>query len=190
MKTIFLLLVLICADYTAPVYWEQMSGEQQAAVLQSPDISQAAVSYYEGNLQLADDDTTTQMLSVMVQPPADAGLKAFYFAQFNNIVTSINASLDEVLPLYIMSMVLNEPQYTLNYFIKNRKLMQAYCVRLGNEFYARGDKPENNLYNFKQFQTHLTQEMEYYPQYQTILADFFYFIQKRINELKAPHRQR
>ncbi len=190
MKTLLLLFVLINLDYTPPVYWEQMSGEQQADVLQNNNVLPSVVSFYEGSLQLTDDDTTNEMLNTMAQPQSDEGVKAFYFAQFNKIVTTINPALDEALPQYIMSLVLNEPIYVLNYFIKHRQLMQAYCVRLGNEFYSRGNNPENNLYNFKQFQEHLTQEMEYYPQYQTILADFFYFIQKRMNELRAPHRQR
>ena len=190
MKTLILFLFLISIDYTPSVYWEQLTGAQQTEVLQSNVLPTAVLSFYQGDMQLSNDAATKQLLDALIQPPADDGIKALYFSLFNRIILSINPALLDILPLYTMSMVLDEPKYVLNYFIKHRSVMQAYCVRLGNAFYSNDSVDDSDIYDFRQFQDHLTQEMQYYPQYETILSEFYYFIQKRLNELTAPHRQR
>ena len=190
MNTLILFFLLISVEYTPPMYWEQMTGTQQTEVLQSNQLPTTVVSFYQGDMQLSNDSITKQLLNELIQPPADPGIKALYFSLFNRIVVSINPALDDMLPLYAMSMVLDEPKYVLNYFIEHHSLMEAYCVRLGNAFYSQKTVDDPDIYDSRQFQDYLTQEMQYYPQFETVLSEFYYFIQKRLNELTAPHRQR
>ena len=190
MKTLLMLVMLMTANYAEPLYGEDMNSEQQTQVLQSTDLPNDVIAYYNGTMQLADDEATDNLLATLSQPPNEEGLKALYFFLFNRAMMASGATLGNVLPLYAMSMVLDEPQYTLNYFIRNRELMEVYCSLLGETFYAPPQNEQAEMYDFQQFQNHLTNEMQPYPQYQTVLAEFYYFIQKRINELRAPHRQR
>ena len=181
MKTIALLLLLCGMSYTPPFYWEQMTLEQQQDVLQLEGISANAVEYYEGNSSNAEDIDILSLLETLIQPQSNLGVKAFYFNVFNKVVTTSDGKLNQILPPYIVDIVVNEPQYILNYFIRNSEMMQTYASLLGKAFFNQNES-SNGLCTFDQFQNQLTRETIDYPQFQTIQAEFFYFIQKTINE--------
>lgn len=188
MKTIILFIMLYGISYTPPVYWEQMTMEQQQAVLQLDNVSADAVAYYENNSAEINNMNILSLLQTIIQPQTNFGVKAFYFNVFNMIVYHTDDKLNQILPSYIVDMVLNEPQYILNYFIRNGEVMQMYGTILGKAFFNQNE-PSNGLCTFKEFQDQLTQETINYPQLQTIQAEFFYFIQKTINELHQDERR-
>ena len=155
MKTIILFIMLCGIDYTPPIYWQQMTLEQRQAVLQLEDVSADAIAYYENSGANADNINILNLLQTIIQPQTNVGIKAFYFNVFNMLVYSSDDKLNHILPSYMVDLVLNEPQYVLNYFIRNGEAMQLYGSILGKAFFNQNE-PSNGLCTFKDFQDLLT----------------------------------
>ena len=142
------------------LYWENMSSSEKEHFLSSHKIDQVALQYYNGKFIVSDDNNTFKLLKTLTaKKPA---LIPFYNYLFNKICKKADGALSEALGKYCLSMIINNPDYVINYFTferENKKgnehYYQLYGNILGYEMYFKEDGTSDIDYSFAQFKKFL-----------------------------------
>lgn len=131
------MLLTMFIGVSADKYWENFSDSEKELFLQSKNLPKNIINLYYNKLDLYDDDSTVKLLDYLTAEEADIKAKAFKLYLFNKIVTSADGSLLEILPKYILQMVLSDILYVFGYFKINSNIRDTYSLLLGTEFYFK-----------------------------------------------------
>lgn len=146
-------------------YWEDMNASEQAEVISNPKIDTLVINYYEGKIEVTDDEKTFELLETLSRP--DSQVLPLYYYLFNKICLKSDGALSEVLGVYCAYMILYNPEYVINHFTITRKntkndkcLYEVYAELIGYEMYFKEERHSDLTYNFRQFKEILNEHVK------------------------------
>jgi hypothetical protein len=142
-------------EYT---YWENLTSNEQDSVLLLPLIDKNVLLYYQNNFQLSEDNNLTLELLDSVTKWGSK-TKILYFYIFNQICKHSDGYVSEILGNYCLIIILNDPDYVLNYFKKDKKTEMLYAMFLGSEFYFKTSAMSNIKYDYSEFKNILDKKI-------------------------------
>jgi hypothetical protein len=164
-------------------YWETLSEDQKKEFLNLKGISIIALDFYYGKTKTSDNDLTSYLLDTLTSINNSNGISSFYFFLFNKICENADGSLAEILGTYCQKMILKSPSYVLNYFSKNKNILNKYASLLGYELYFKEDGSSEIEYNFHDFKKILSDKLDDKKKYNNILNHFFNEIENNIKKM-------
>jgi hypothetical protein len=182
MNLLITMILSIFISMNANKYWNDFSENEKKQIIQSGDIPGNAIKLYYDKFFLSDDRSTEELLVYLTSNYGDTDVKAFKFYLFNKIVTSSDGALLEVLPEYVLKMILSDTPYVLDYFMINSKLKDTYSMLLGTEFYFKECEASTFPYTFNQFKKEIDSRLNS-NKYDEILSSFYNKIQAQIDDM-------
>ena len=145
-------------------YWELMSQNEKEQFLNNSDLDKLILDYYNGNFKVTDDEQTIRLLDTLTHK--NDYFQLYYFL-FNNICTTSDGALSEIMGTYCLKMILNQPIFVINHFTfernnfgKSQYLYQLYASFIGEEFYFYNKKMSELDYGFPEFKEMLLKELK------------------------------
>lgn len=182
MTLLTIMLLTMFTGVSADKYWGDFSDSEKELFLQSQNFPQNVINLYYNKLDLCDDDSTIELLDYLIAKETDVKTKAFKFYLFNKIVISADGSLLEILPKYILQMVLSDIPYVFDYFKINSNVRDTYGLLLGTEFYFKECDSSLLPCTFSQFKGKITSVLGSHDYDKEVFA-FFDKIQKQIDSM-------
>lgn len=140
-----------------------MGKKEKEIFLNNSNVNKLALDYYNGNFKASDDEQTFRLLDTLTHK--NDNFQLYYFL-FNNICTTSDGALSEIIGPYCLKMVLNQPSYVINHFTFERKnfekspyLYQLYATFIGEEFYFYNEKMSEIDFGFPEFKGILIKEL-------------------------------
>lgn len=159
MNLLTMIVLTILTSINANKYWGNFSDSEKQYFLQSKNIPANAVKLYYDKFELSYDVSTVKLLNYLTSNQTDVEAKAFNFYLFNKIVKYSDGSLAEILPKYILNMILLDVPYVFDYFKMDNHLRDTYCILLGTEFYFKECDTSAFPYTFNQFKEKIRNEL-------------------------------
>lgn len=163
-------------------YWEDFSDNEKKQILQSESVIDNARKLYEDKFKISDNVKSLALLQELTSIQEDSNLKALYFYIFNKIVKSSDGSLLEILPIYVLNMILSDVSYVLDYLINNIELIRSYGEILGVEFFFKQGGSSDLPYTFNQFKSELEKGLEC-NKYEKVLSNLYKTIETQIESM-------
>ncbi len=182
MTILTIMILTLLTNVNDNKYWENLSEVEKNIFLQAANIPENVVELYQDDFVLSDDDITIKLLEYLTSIQTDVDTKAFKFYLFNKVVTSADGSLLEVLPKYILKMVVSDIRYVFDYFKVNAHIRDAYSMLLGTEFYFKECDSSSLPYTFNQFKEKIKSTLNS-CEYDKVMLVFFTNIQNHMNNM-------
>jgi hypothetical protein len=161
------------------VYWEDLTDDQKDEILNSNAVNKEALAFYKGEQQVSDNSKTIALLDTLSSiTSSEKKTTSFYFFLFNQICIKADGALAEMLGDYCQRIVLNSPEYVINYFIKNENVLKKYAQYLGYELYFKEEGTSAIEYNYSDFKKMLSGKLKNTEQYKDVLMLFYSEIEK------------
>ena len=156
------------------VYWEDLTDNQKDEILNSKVVNKEALAFYKGERQIGDNNKTIALLDTLSSIiNSEEKVTSFYFFLFNQICIKADGALSEILGDYCQRIVLNSPEYVINYFIKNENVLKKYAQYLGYELYFKEEGTSTIEYNYSDFKKMLAGKLKNTEQYKDVLMLFY-----------------
>jgi len=152
MKFFFLLIGIIGGVFAPPplyLFWEEMSSKEKDSLLfADSSINKDAINFLQNKWKPSDDEKTFLFLDTITSlrryPSKN---RAFYFHVFNKICLKVDGSLAEVIGDYCLKILIEAPDYVIDYFSKDQQMMNLYTRNIGYKFLVE-QEAKMSLYNF------------------------------------------
>ncbi|MBP1615013.1 MAG: hypothetical protein H6Q13_2461 [Bacteroidetes bacterium] len=167
------------ADTMKCLYWENMTNSDKDSVLSLLPVNDNVLRYYRKNFQLSDNEEVFSLLDTAenwYNKP-----KAFYFYVFNTVCENSDGAFSEILGMHCMNIVLNDPNYVLNYFKINKNIEKLYAQLLGSEFYFKEGGTSIAKYNYAEFKSMIEAKTD--DDYESIKREFYSLIEKAMSDM-------
>ena len=165
------------------LYWENLNEKEKNEILMSNDISDLALNYYLGKLRINQEEKIIELIELICNDKIHSKYEALYFHLFNKICLDSDGSISEILGNYCQLMVLKNPEFTINYFDKNLKVMEKYAFFIGSEFSYEDENLSLLKYNYQEFRRILKNRKVKDYSYYKKLNSFLNIIEKNIKSL-------
>lgn len=131
-------------------YWENFTPAEKKNLLSHKDVYKDAIAFYNGEFKASDDDRTFRLLDTLTQ--SDRYL-TFYFYLFNQIVTTSDGALSEVMGQYCIRITNRYPAYVFQYLARryldgDTSFLLDYADYIGYEF-GLSENSKQSLDSFK-----------------------------------------
>jgi hypothetical protein len=136
-------------DQSRYFYWEDMTNSAKDSVLSLLSTNDNVLIYHQGNRQLSDNEETFSLLDSIQNWHNKP--KELYFYVFNTICENSDGAVSELLGIHCVNVVLNNPNYVLNYFKENKSIERLYATLMGSEFYFKEGGTSMMKYNYTEF---------------------------------------
>jgi hypothetical protein len=166
------------------IYWEEMNNSQKDDIINSNEIYKQAIALYNGKMKVSDDKQSICLLDTLTSINKDFESTPFYFYLFNQICSTADGAVSEILGEYCLKIVLNLPDYVFNYFIKNVSISKKYAEYLGYEFYFKEDGTSTLEYNYAEFKNLLSNKIGNKKEYELVLKQFYDEIEKSMKNME------
>lgn len=155
------------------IYWEDLSSREKDSVLNTFKIEKDAIDYYYGKFTLSDNDETMRLLESITSNNEQKEITNFYFYIFNQICLKADGAISEIVGKYCQKVIVNNPLYAINYFKRNKKILEIYANLIGYELYFKEEGTSDIEYDFKDFKKLIEEKVIPKEQYSEILTEFF-----------------
>lgn len=117
------------------IFWEELTDNQKEDILNSNYIYDKAILFYKMKSKISDNDESKSLLDTLSAMTNNEKVNAFYFFLFNQICLSSDGAVSDLLGNYCQRIILNSPEYVIEYFLRNDILLHKYAQYLGYELY-------------------------------------------------------
>jgi hypothetical protein len=153
-------------------YWEELTDEQKSETLKDKRVFNEAILLYNKKFNPSDNEQTIQLLDTLSNLKG-GNIGALYFYLFNDICKHADGALAEIVGSYCQLVILNSPEYVINYFIDNEDLRKEYARFLGYELYFKEEGTSDLEYNYEDFKALLTRRLSNQERFKQVLTLFF-----------------
>jgi len=173
MKLFFLIFLLVNCFILAleashkkeSIYWENLTDTEKSNFISNHNINDLVLEYYNGNLKIYDDEKVFELLDLLVT--SDSELLPLNFYLFNKLCSESDGFISEALGKYCLNIILNDPNYAINYFTferenlkKEKYSFQYFGMFLGYEMHFKDLGTSDIKYNLKQFEEYLNNHLQ------------------------------
>ena len=187
MKILLILFAIICGSSNGYLYWEDVDKEIQNKVIDNPEINRDIKNLYLGKISLRDDDKSLLILENLSSLPENDTIRAFYFEVFNRQCRLADGAVAESLSDFCYKLVKESPCYTLEYFKRDKAIMNLYASMIGETLYFAKKVDDyssildERILSLKSFQEYIIFSCDNMDE--EIRASFFDLLQASINNM-------
>jgi len=167
------------------LYWEEMSSKEKDSLLfADSSINKDAINFLQNKWKPSDDEKTFLFLDTITSlRKCPSKNRAFYFHVFNKICLKADGSLAEVIGDYCLNILIEVPDYVIDYFLKNRQIMNLYARNIGYKFLVE-QEVKRSLYNFDSLAHHLNKMHFLHKNHKSIRSTFLREIESSMKTME------
>jgi len=154
-------------------FWEDFSNIEKEVFIKTSNIDSNVLCYYNKRFTVKDNDLTIKMIETLTAKTVSKEMFVFYFYNFNQICLNADGAISECLGKYCQNMVLNNPEYVIDYFARNKMILDKYASYIGYELYFKEEGTSDINFNYIDFKTILTEKTSLKEKYSKVLMDLF-----------------
>lgn len=167
------------AEHPKYFYWEDMTDIAKDSVLSSTSINENVLKFYRNQQLISDNKFTYSLIDSIVNWHNNS--RELYFYLFNKICNSSDGAVSEILGIHCLNIILNDPNYVLNYFRRDKNIERLYAQLIGSEFYFKEEGTSIIKYNYEEFKKIINNKIN--DDNKSIKEEFYNFIEQTMTEM-------
>lgn len=115
-------------------YWDDLDEKSKSEIIKSIDVDKNIMNLYLHEMKLSDNDLSAAILDTLCSS-TDSNKRMLYFYVLNEIVSTADGAVAEMLGGYCIKYVNENTDYALEYFRTHQDVANNYAESIAGELY-------------------------------------------------------